>query len=75
MLRSFFLALGISMVILGSECLVVEQVTIKLPPQQQGAAAGLTSNKRDVKPPEWAPWGLLSGGVVVSLYSLTIARQ
>lgn len=33
------------------------------------------SAKKDLKPPEWAPWSLLSVGAVTILYSLTLARQ
>lgn len=30
---------------------------------------------RDIEPPEWAPWSLLSSGAVIILYALTINRQ
>ncbi|MDX1944425.1 MAG: hypothetical protein SFU86_03390 [Pirellulaceae bacterium] len=30
--------------------------------------------KKNVKPPEWAPWSLLSAGAVIILYSLTLNR-
>jgi hypothetical protein len=30
---------------------------------------------REFRPPEWAPWTLLSAGAVVMLYTVTVARD
>jgi hypothetical protein len=65
MWRSFFLAVGLTLCILGGECLIVDKAFVTL------AGRG----GREFVPPEWAPWSLLSAGAVVSLYSLTVARQ
>ena len=88
MLRSFFLAIGISLAILGAECLVVDKAVLALPPSKTTPApfrfgsmplrvpfAPTPVNRREMKPPEWAPWTLLAAGCVVSLYSLTVARK
>lgn len=80
MWRSFFLAIGVSLCILGAECMVVEKAVFALPagetepasiygPGQPGTV------KHEVEPPEWAPWSLISAGVVISLYSVTLARE
>ena len=59
------------------------------PPQQQqqqsadpfGLPTGLTADaprgkeKKEVVPPDWAPWGLLAAGAVVIIYSFTIPRR
>ena len=81
MWRAFFLACGIYACVLGAECLVVDSFVMagEQPPaagqasvfNAQPAAAG----PREVQPPEWAPWSLLSAGAVVILYSLTLTRQ
>ena len=78
MLRSFFLAVGISLCILGAEALVVEKAVLaetitETKPTVFGPQ--VTQKNREVMPPEWARWGLLSGGAVVILYSITIPRR
>ena len=79
MWRSFFLAVGISLCILGAECLVVQRVVMA----GNTAPANSTnmpneaddSSPRHIQPPEWAPWSLMSAGAVVMLYSFTIPRR
>lgn len=81
MWKSFFLAIGIMMCIVGIECMLIERATLT-------DAAALTHNvsysddptkpmvvTKDVVPPDWAPWSLLSTGVVVILYSFSIPRR
>lgn len=81
MWRAFFLACGIYACVLGAECLVVDSFVMA---GEQAPAAGQASmfnaqpsaaGPREVQPPEWAPWSLLSAGAVVILYSLTLTRQ
>ena len=82
MWRAFFLAIGISMCILGGECLVVDSFVMagQPPPQEAtpatlfGAAPMAPGGVRDYQPPEWAPWSLLSAGAVIILYSLTVNK-
>jgi hypothetical protein len=77
MLRSFFLALGISALLLGLECLVIEKAEI--PPEDSAGLAGVAQravpSAREFEPPEWAPWSLLSVGSVVILYTFTIPKR
>jgi hypothetical protein len=81
MWRAFFLAVGITLCILGLECMVIEKAVLagegKAPaaqpvnffaPEQRPAA-------REITPPEWAPWSLLSTGAVIILYSFTLPRR
>ena len=80
MWRAFFLAMGIASIILGAECLAIEKAILA-----SEAAAAPNSNsttlsvpvatKREVTPPEWAPWSLLSAGAVVVLYSFTLPKR
>lgn len=80
MWRAFFLAIGFFLMLLGVQCLGVEQFNLKIrdkPPApvspfdievKEGAFKTLT-------PPPWAPWSLLSSGAVTCLYSFTIPRR
>ena len=78
MWRAFFLAMGISLFILGAESLVVERAVL-MPKAQaastQSIAAPATKPPAVVKPPEWVPWTFMSIGAVVVLYSFTIPRR
>ena len=84
-----FLAVGIFLCVLGTECLVVDKFVMagEQPPSEAeigaaqaspatlfGASAPTPPSKREIEPAEWAPWSLLSAGAVVILYSLTLAR-
>jgi hypothetical protein len=77
MIRSFFLAIGIFALILGAESLVIDKVV--LAPNQEATMQGFTermaTGQREVVPPEWAPWSLLSAGAVVILYSFTLPQK
>jgi hypothetical protein len=77
MMRSFFLAIGLSAFVLGLECLVIDKAV--LVPQGGSAASSAVQEVapavREITPPEWAPWSLLSGGAVVMLYSFTIPAK
>ncbi|MEO1088464.1 MAG: hypothetical protein AAFY88_29880 [Acidobacteriota bacterium] len=70
MWRSFFLAVGAYIFLLGVEALAIQKAVLK--PQTRGGQ--VVSPARDVAPPDWAPWSLLAGGSVVVLYSLTLVR-
>jgi len=82
MWRAFFLASGIFACILGAQCLVVDSFvwanepapTAENPATLFGAPP-IETGSPDLKPAEWAPWSLLSGGAVVILYSLTLGRS
>jgi hypothetical protein len=79
MWRAVFLAIGISSCILGAECLVVdkavftrqaeavEQAWYEFPPPQ-GAS-------NEFKPPEWAPWSLITAGAVILIYSISLSNS
>jgi hypothetical protein len=77
MWRSFFLAVGIFLCILGVESLAVDKAVLS------GSAAAASPGQfgafqdpgREFTPPEWAPWTLMTSGAVVLLYSFTIPRR
>jgi hypothetical protein len=82
MWRSFFLAVGITLCIWGAECLVLEKAILAgeaPPPTAQEFASFMAEPTRpaakELTPPEWAPWSLLSSGAVIILYSFTLPRR
>ncbi|MCA9269473.1 MAG: hypothetical protein KDA41_13420 [Planctomycetales bacterium] len=88
MWRAFFLAMGISMVIVGAQFLVVERVVLatespaaSAPANDQRYLFGGPNNTasfsrgKEVVPPSWAPWSLMSAGAVVIIYSFTIPKR
>lgn len=71
MWRSFFLAVGAYVCLLGLEALVINKAVLK----PQVRSGRVISAEREVTPPEWAPWSLLAGGSITVLYSLTLLRE
>jgi hypothetical protein len=64
-----FLALGAYCCLLGLECMAVDSAVLKPEIVKD------TSIRREIIPPEWAPWSLVAGGAVVALYSFTIPQR
>jgi hypothetical protein len=77
MFRAFFLALGVYAVLLGGEGLLIDKVVLAAKDDSSPGALvqRMTPGYREVVPPEWAPWTLLSGGAVVILYSFTLPQK
>ena len=82
MWRAFFLALGISAVIIGAECIAVDKVFLARRESAPAAATGYEQatpaapqRVEEIDVPEWAPWSFMGGGAVVILYSFTIPRR
>lgn len=87
MWRSFFMAVAISVIILGAECLVLNRVVLTKQVVASDPRPGLEEYwgdpllssgpqivNRTVVPPEWAPWSLLSAGAVMMLYAISLRR-
>lgn len=80
MWRSLFLAMGIVLCILGAECLVLEKAVLarndEQPDQTKSYLVSAPEPSREeFEPPEWLPWGLISFGAVVILYSYSLPRR
>ena len=80
MWRAFFLAIGVFLVILGVECLGVERVQLRIHDKPPAPVSPFDTEAKEgapkqLFPPHWAPWSLLSSGAVMSLYSFTIPRR
>lgn len=69
MWRSFFLAVGAYVCIMGLQALAVERAVLK------SDVANSTAFGKEIVPPDWAPWSLLGAGAVVVLYSFTIPKR
>jgi hypothetical protein len=81
MWRAFFLATGVYLVILGAEALAIEQAVLKAREPAPPANTLLDVGKprlgphKTITPPDWAPWSLMSTGMIVVLYSFSIPRR
>ena len=86
MWRAFVMAIGLFLCIVGGECMVVDRVVIadekansnytttdELSAWTTGSAAA--PKRRVFVPPEWAPWGLLSAGVLTVLYGSAMPKE
>jgi hypothetical protein len=71
MWRSFFLAIGAYCCLLGVEALAIERAVLKA----DATGSPQSTARREVTPPDWAPWSMLAGGAVVMLYSFTIPQR
>jgi hypothetical protein len=82
MWRSLFLAIGIYVALLGAQCLVVQRFVLNSQEVVVQAKIGLlgeektrVTRKKEVTPPPWAPWSLMSTGVITCIYSFTIPAR
>ena len=83
MWRAFFLAIGVSCCLLGGQALAVEKAVLHASQPATGATSSLpfmssafpNARRREIVPPDWAPWTLISAGAVTILYSFTIPAR
>jgi hypothetical protein len=77
MWRTFFLAVGVFLCILGAQCLAVDKFVLK-GSEADARTDLLTGQKtvvhREISPPEWVPWSFLSSGAITCIYSFTLRR-
>ena len=69
MWRALFLGAGMFLLVLGLECLVIDQATVMS--MSESASSSIVT----VNPPEWVPWSLISAGAVTILYSYTLPKK
>ena len=78
MWRSLFLALGIFACIVGAESLAIDKAILKSTtsaPKSSNPFAQQGPVQKELVPPAWAPWSLLSGGAITILYSFTLPKR
>jgi hypothetical protein len=79
MWRAFFLAIGVACCLLGAQALAVERAVLHA--REPAATSGLPfmgrapGANREITPPDWAPWTMISTGAVVILYSFTVPAR
>jgi hypothetical protein len=80
MWRALFLSIGIFLILLGIQCLVFQQITLKAREEPPVSTALFDDTpavgaQKKINPPAWAPWSLMASGAVVCLYSFTIPKR
>ena len=70
MLRALFLAAGLFVLVLGLECLAIDNATLTNISDQGSGPTIVT-----FMPQEWVPWSLISAGAVTILYSFTLPNK
>lgn len=81
MWRALFVAIGIYLMILGVQCLGVKKFVLKAREVVVQEDVGFVPQepqmgpKRQLAPPPWAAYSLMSTGAVVCLYSFSIPKR
>lgn len=81
MWRALFLAIGISLFILGVECLAVNKITLKARgkpekvEQKTLQAPPPVARRRDFVIGDHAPWSLMGLGAVVVIYAFDLPQR
>ena len=77
MFRALVLSIGLFICLVGIECLFVETAVLTIADFSAASLAdsSLAPASFVISPPAWAPWGLLIGGSMVMIYSLTLTRR
>jgi hypothetical protein len=84
MWRAIFLGVGITLCILGAECIVVEKAVLAnsatapatpIPAMDPAYYTGAANGPQEIQSAEWMPWFFLTTGIVVIIYSVTIPRR
>lgn len=83
MWRALFLAIGITLCILGAECLGLERIVMKKRGKPPAAAEQATlipaapapAPRINLVPADHTPWSLMATGLIVIIYSFTIPRR
>lgn len=84
MMRAFFAAVGIYLIIVGLECMVLDSAVFVAGMMDEPVnvpTGGLFNppqpvvNNRVFKPSEWFPWSLIACGSITLLYSVSLRSQ
>ena len=82
MWRALFLAIGISLFILGVECLAVNKFTLKARGKPENverktlqASSVAAANRREFVVGDYAPWSLMGLGAVVVIYAFDLPQR
>jgi hypothetical protein len=78
MWRSLFMALGIMVAVMGIECMVIDSATVyasaEANPSFLDPMAPPGTVTKTIRPTEGLPWILVTVGMIVILYSISLRR-
>ena len=76
MWRAFFMGVGAFVCLIGAQCMVTDRFILASEAKQAPAATMFANaiKKREIVPPEHAPYTFLSVGAISILYSLTLPK-
>ena len=84
------MALGINLIIIGAQCLVVEQVVLTSKQDSTTTVANVdniytpvshtrqttvSAPKKTFRPKDWMPWSLLAAGTIIVIYTYSLPRR
>ena len=74
MWRAFFLAVGICLLVMGVECLMIDNAVWADNTRDVAASSDYyrSAPAKVFRPKEWMPWTMLTCGAVIVLYASTI---
>jgi hypothetical protein len=78
MWRALFWAIGVYAILLGAQCLVIDKAVLQARQPGQAQLGGLIPGRevnREIVPPDWAPWTLISAGLITLIYSFTLPKR
>lgn len=87
MARAFFIGLGIFTIVLGVQCVMIDEFRLRFqktpepdPAPQFASRASFSPNPpqpEDIKvqTPDWAPWTMLSVGTVTIIYAFALPKR
>jgi hypothetical protein len=80
MWRSFFLAIGAMMMIVGVEAMLIDSATVYAAAESSASqfmdpnsAPGTVT--KEIRPGEWTPWVIFSAGAIIVLYAFTLPQR
>ncbi len=80
MKRSFFLAIGITLLLFGLQSMALEKVVLKMkddlpPPISKSDTGPRVAPNVELTPPAWCPYSLVTTGTVVCIYCFTLPKR
>ncbi len=78
MWRALFCAIGLYAVLLGAQFMLIDRAVLNQSGSSSsgGAFSSFAGTGQEwFVPPEWAPWSLITFGIITMLYSFTIPKR
>lgn len=77
MWRALFWAIGLYAVLLGVQFMLIDRAVLhdSGSASSGGAFSSFVGGREAFIPPEWAPWSLITFGIITLLYSFTLPKR